>query len=102
MRSPNMRSPVQDYTVVSPDYGTRMVDSQYRTTTTDQPSRTGADTSRSYGMADSSHSGTSATRQVPSYQQSGSGSATGSGIYQSGASSGYRGQATETTSRLGQ
>ena len=82
-----MRSPVQDYSMTSPDYGTRLVDSQIRTATGgDQASRLGADSSRSYGLDNSGHSGTGPTRQSTTFDQSRTGSVTpGTGsAYQSG------------------
>ena len=53
MRSPNIRSPVQDYSMTSPDYGPRLVDSQIKSGTGNDQSRIGGatDTSRSYGLA---------------------------------------------------
>ena len=79
MRSPNVRSPVQQYTVQSPDYSARMVQSEYKTEEQERPE--GQGTSRTYGLADSGHSGTSATRQAPSYQGTGTNM---SGSYQGG------------------
>lgn len=98
LKSPNMRSPVQHYEVQSPEYSGRMVESEYRKTeeTDKKDSDIRGVTSRVYGLGDSGHSGSSATRQPPSYQPVPAikGSAlSSSGIYQGSSSSGYRGQA---------
>ena len=84
LRSPNMRSPVQDYSMKSPDYSASLVDSQMKSGTGDKSSRVG-DTSRSYGLAESGHSGTGVTRQADqSTSRGASSSVSGSGVYQSG------------------
>lgn len=97
MRSPNMRSPVQEYSMTSPDYGTRMSDSQYRSGTAEQQRPSGGVTSRTQGMTDSSYSG--AGQNAPSYQggdSMGSSGIRGSGIRDGsntgGYDSSYRGQ----------
>ena len=105
LKSPNMRSPVQHYEVQSPEYSARMVESEYRKT--EETDKKNSDirgvNSRVYGLTDSGHSASSATRQPPSYQPLPGikGSAlSSSGIYQ-GSSSGYRGQAESNLSGSG-
>lgn len=86
-KSPNLRSPVQDYTMRSPQYGQGLGDSQVKSSTTEnQPSRFVADTSRSFGLSDSGVSGAVASRQTGGYDASRAGSISGSGINQSGLS----------------
>ncbi len=86
-KSPNLRSPVQDYTMRSPQYGQGLGDSQIKSSTTEnQPSRFVADTSRSFGLSDSGVSGAVASRQTGGYDASRAGSISGSGINQSGLS----------------
>lgn len=78
--SPHLRSPVQDYSMKSPEYGQNsLVESQIKTSL-DQPSR--FETSR---LGESGHSGT-ASRQTAGYDASRAGSISGSGLNQSGLS----------------
>lgn len=72
--SPNLRSPVQDYTMRSPEYGQGLVESQVKSST-EQPSRFMGD-SRSFGLTESGHSG-AISRQTAGYDGGRSGAASG-------------------------
>ena len=84
-KTPNLRSPVQDYTLRSPEYGQGVIESQVRSSI-EQPSRFVGE-SRTLGLTDSGYSGAGSSRQNVGYEATKPTSVSGSGVNQSGLTS---------------